>query len=134
MVDGAVIVDDRQAVPLSSMPRKLGMTIDLDRLNLILDGAIALTVPRLGIGITNDSSPIIVANGDGGDSLRGCYDNVLVSQSIDAFCPCAGAANHGDYVSCVARLTTEWVKRDAITQATRTALVTGAAQSACGKK
>jgi hypothetical protein len=132
LVDNVTIVNDRQAVPLAAMPSRLGVTIDLQEIRLIIDGSIAMTVPRLGISISNDSSPVIVADVDDGQ-VHGCFDSVLLTESIDGFCPCDAALNHGSYVSCVARLTSEWVKRNAITQDTRTAFVTAAAQGSCGK-
>lgn len=59
--------------------------------------------------------------------------------SIDRVCPCGGPvaggpwANHGAYVSCVSEAATEFVRAGLIGEAQRGAIVSGAAQSSCGK-
>jgi len=53
--------------------------------------------------------------------------------SIDDHCPCDTAANHGDYVSCVAHATTDFVRDGLLTHQERSKLVSAAARSDCGK-
>jgi hypothetical protein len=60
--------------------------------------------------------------------------------SIAQLCPCEGPhgttepwKNHGQYVSCVAKSATNFVAQGLMTAAEKDALVSQAAQSACGK-
>src|SRR2546426_12258503 len=49
-------------------------------------------------------------------------------------CDCAGATDHGRYVSCVADVADAAVPRGSLRKARRDSLLRGAAEAACGKK
>jgi hypothetical protein len=53
--------------------------------------------------------------------------------SVDQLCPCSGPwNNHGQYVSCVAHVTTDFVNAGLLTPPQRAKLVSNAGQSSCG--
>lgn len=52
---------------------------------------------------------------------------------VPPICPCAGAKNHGSYVSCVSHKVHDYPSDGLMTRAERAAIVSGAAQSFCGK-
>jgi hypothetical protein len=52
---------------------------------------------------------------------------------VPPICPCAGSRNHGAYVSCVAHEVNGYLVEGFITRGEKSALVSSAAQSACGK-
>jgi hypothetical protein len=54
--------------------------------------------------------------------------------TVDQMCPCAGPwLNHGEYVSCVAHTTQDFVTAGLLTHQERADLVSAAGQSQCGK-
>jgi hypothetical protein len=82
---------------------------------------------------------------DGSDLCAGTPENVAVEPasgcSIAQLCPCDGARgtnqrwkNHGQYVSCNARATTDFVAAGLITSAEKDAIMSAAGESSCGKR
>jgi hypothetical protein len=53
--------------------------------------------------------------------------------SIDQLCPCTGWRNHGEYMSCVAHASEDFVDAGLFTDAERDVIVSSAARSACGR-
>lgn len=110
---------------------------------------------------TNDNCPLVAnvdqANSDSDGAGNACdtdddNDGVLDAQdqciltaanaivnahgcSIADLCPCANAwKNHGAYVSCVARMATNFVADGLITATDKNVVISGAAGSTCGTK
>lgn len=82
-----------------------------------------------GVDVTIDACPDTtlgsVVNG------QGCSGQQLV----DLACPCDNSwRNHGQFISCVTRATTTQVKDGLMTQAEKSAIVSGMAMGNCGKK
>jgi len=95
----------------------------------------ALTLPNVSITVTGCD-----ADGDGvpddHDQCHGTDPGDPVDEngcSVEQLCDCAGARNHGEYVSCVAHTSKDFERQGLLTQAQRTALVVEAAHSSCGK-
>ncbi len=87
-----------------------------------------------GDGVVNASDLCeFTVPGETVDPATGC--------SISQLCPCAGSRgatapwkNHGQYVSCVAKVANEFVAQDLIDKWEKDLIVSAAARSACGAK
>jgi hypothetical protein len=109
------------------------LVANVDQTNTDGDSAGDACDPDLdGDGVTNDTDVCAFTLSGVVDPVNGC--------AIVELCPCGGARgttepwkNHGQYVSCVAKSATNFVAQGLMTAAEKDALVSQAAQSACGK-
>jgi len=93
-------------------------------------------------GTNCDVPEVTDADGDGvddnADQCAGTASGDVVDAngcSIAQHCPCDNNwKNHGKYVSCVAHAANDFVDAGLITQAQKSAIVSAAGQSNCGKK
>jgi hypothetical protein len=96
-----------------------------------------------GAGDACDVCPFDGLNDADGDGICGDVDDCdgtaggirdAAGCSIGDYCPCdASWKNHGGYVSCVAHVSRDFVAAGLITSTDRSAIVSAAAASACGK-